>query len=239
MPTVVLSPHPDDAVLSCWRLLAGPGDVTVLNVFTGVPGASEAARPAWWDRLTGAVDGAARMRERLAEDARALGLAGRTAAHLGFLDDQYRQAPQSPAEIADAIAPLLAPGVRVFAPAGLGGIADHDLVREAALDLERRGHDVAFYADLPHAIRFGWPASVTGGDGVDGLDVEAYWTATLDRAVPAADSLARDVHVLDADALAAKLAAIRTYRTQLPALLALNGRLEQPSSLRYEATWRR
>ena len=34
---VVLSPHLDDAVLSCWHVLGREGDVRVVNVFTGSP----------------------------------------------------------------------------------------------------------------------------------------------------------------------------------------------------------
>ena len=33
----ILSPHPDDAVLSLWHVLAAPGGVSVLNVFNGPP----------------------------------------------------------------------------------------------------------------------------------------------------------------------------------------------------------
>lgn len=76
MPAAVLSPHPDDALLSCWNLLAGAGDVTVVNVFTAPPGGSDHSHWGWWDRLTGAADWAQRMRERLEEDAAALRLAG-------------------------------------------------------------------------------------------------------------------------------------------------------------------
>src|ERR1700689_2859366 len=36
-PALVLSPHPDDAVLDCWSLLAGDRDVIVVNLFTGLP----------------------------------------------------------------------------------------------------------------------------------------------------------------------------------------------------------
>ena len=226
-------------MLSCWRLLTAPDDVNVINVFTAVPDAAASRRVAWWDRLTGATDGAVRMRERLLEDRQALARAGRSALHLGLLDGQYRRGRQSAAEIADRVARVVGRDARLFAPAGLGGIADHEVVRAAALRLERQGHDVAFYADLPHAIRFGWPPSVTGEEPIDGLDVDAYWTATLARGIPDAEALSRELHVLDDDALTAKLAAVGTYRTQLPALLALNGRLGDPSAFRYEATWRR
>ena len=223
-------------MLSCWRLLTAPEDVHVINVFTAPP---DASRVAWWDRLTGAVDGAGRMRERLIEDEQALARAGRSAVNLGLLDGQYRRRSQPSAQIADRVARIVGRDARLFAPAGLGGIADHEVVRDAALRLEQQGHDVAFYADLPHATRFGWPASVTGEEPVDGLDVDGYWAATLAHGIPDADRLSRDVDVLDDDALTDKVAAVRTYRTQLPALLALNGRLGDPSAFRYETTWRR
>src|SRR3954468_1605952 len=56
--TTILSPHLDDAVLSCWHVLTGPGEVAVVNVFAGVPPAG--APVGWWDRLSG--DGGGRAR---------------------------------------------------------------------------------------------------------------------------------------------------------------------------------
>ncbi len=41
--TIILSPHFDDAVLSCWHLLAGAGAVLVVNVFAGEPPAGVGA----------------------------------------------------------------------------------------------------------------------------------------------------------------------------------------------------
>ena len=121
MPTFVLSPHPDDAVLSCWWLLSARDDVRVINVFTS----ADASRVAWWDRLTGAVDGAARMSERLIEDQQALARAGRSAVNLGLLDGQNRRRSQPAAQIADRVARIVGPDARLVAPAGLGEIADH------------------------------------------------------------------------------------------------------------------
>ena len=37
-PELVLSPHWDDAVLDCWSLLASSRELTVVNVFAGIPG---------------------------------------------------------------------------------------------------------------------------------------------------------------------------------------------------------
>ncbi len=108
----MLSPHPDDAVLSCWHALTGPGDVRVVNVFTAVPDGGAASRCAWWDRLTGASNPSARMRERLIEDAEALRLAGRTALNVGFLDGQYRAGEQSAEAVAERAAAVLSRACR-------------------------------------------------------------------------------------------------------------------------------
>ncbi len=239
MAIAVLSPHPDDAVLSCWHVLADRGDVVVVNVFTAEPASDEVSHSAWWDRLTGASSSRARMRDRLSEDAEALGLVRRRAFNLGFLDGQYRSSPQPVDAVADRLAVLVDAATRVYVPAALGSVADHNIVRAAGVALEQRGYDVTFYADLPHAIQFGWPGSVTGLPRDDAVDVDAYWDAMLTLSLPDAGALALEVHALDDAAQAAKLDAIRAYRTQLPSLIALNARLAEPGMLRYEATWRR
>src|SRR5215218_6107335 len=128
--TVVLSPHLDDAVLSCWHVLEG-GDATVLNVFAGVP---EPDTTGWWDRLTGAEDSAARVHERRREDAEALALVGVSSVMLDLLDEQYRRNGDAPA-VADTLADHLRDADAVYAPLGLFLSADHRLVREAALGL--------------------------------------------------------------------------------------------------------
>src|SRR5215218_6837911 len=111
---VVVSPHLDDAVLSCWHLLEA-GDATVVSVFTGVP---EPGTSGWWDRLTGSDDSPGRVRERLREDERALSLAGASSVRLDLLDEQYRRNGASP-PVAEALAEQLAGGDEVYAPLGL------------------------------------------------------------------------------------------------------------------------
>ena len=214
MAAAILSPHLDDAVLSCWHLLAGPADVTVINVFAGVP--ASAGADAWWDRLTGATDSRQRMHERVEEDRRALALAGRVPVNLDFLDHQYREAEQPLSPIVAQIEGLLAPGTHVYAPAALDDHADHALVRAAALELGQTGCPVSLYADLPHGTLHGWPAWVTGAEPDPHVDVE-----------------------LDAAARARKLAAVRAYATQLQGLAQLAGRpLHDRETLRYEVLWR-
>src|SRR5271165_5948505 len=78
-PAVVLSPHWDDAVLGCWSALAADTELTVVNVFGGLP---DAGVRGTWELVAGFPDSRARALARLEEDAGALALAGRTPANL-------------------------------------------------------------------------------------------------------------------------------------------------------------
>jgi LmbE family N-acetylglucosaminyl deacetylase len=144
MATVVLSPHLDDAVLSCWHLLSGPDELRVLNVFAGVPSGAAG----WWDEITGARDAGERVRERRAEDRAALAIAGRRSTNLELLDAQHRVNGSEPSAL-EAVLPHLQSDDVVWAPAALRPHRDHELVREVGLALQARGHQVCFYADLP------------------------------------------------------------------------------------------
>jgi len=144
---VVLSPHLDDAVLSCWHLLGGGRDVSVVNVFTGSP---DSPGDYWWDQLTGATDSVVRMRERIDEDRQALSLAGLRPVNLGFLDHQYRPDGEPTAAVVERLRAQIPAGATVYAPAALSEHPDHMIVRSAALELAGEGFDVRLYADLPH-----------------------------------------------------------------------------------------
>ena len=164
-PVLLLSPHLDDAVLSCWSVLTGSREVVVVNVFSGIP---EPGLLTPVDRLAGATDSATRMRERLAEDAEALALAGGEPIDLGFLDSQYRPVAGEPgaAEIVAALDGPVERASALFAPAGLSGNPDHLVVRELALGLAAGGYPTELYAEFPAAIRYGWPHWVTGDDPI-------------------------------------------------------------------------
>ena len=236
MSLIVLSPHLDDAVLSCWHLLEGGEAVTVVNVFTGSP--APGTRPPRWDRLTGAHDPVARMRQRREEDRRALGLVGRTPFNLGLLDAQYGRV-QSP------IGPLLArlqrwrdPAAVLYAPAALGRHPDHEVVRDVALDLARAGWRVVLYADLPHGIRHGWPPWVVGGAERAGSDVSAEWNSVLEEAGLPVEQLSPHVWPLADSARRRKLRALKEDRTQRAALDTLAfAPLADARALAFEVSW--
>jgi LmbE family N-acetylglucosaminyl deacetylase len=231
---VILSPHPDDAVLSLWHLLAGEEDVAVVNVFGGTPDGRRGDR--WWDRLTGTEDSETRVAERRAEDREALGMAGRTPHDLGFLDGQYRDGEPALEPIVSGIV-RAAPEGRLYAPAALDAHRDHRIVLAAALALRSRGREVALYADVPHATVYGWPAWVTGEDPGPHLDPQAYWDHVTHEFGIAVGEDGAEVHRLPDAERERKLAALRAYRTQVPALEAAFG-VCRPQVLGHEVVWR-
>jgi LmbE family N-acetylglucosaminyl deacetylase len=228
---VILSPHLDDAVLSCWHVLDGPGDVEVVNVFAGVPPAGSAT--GWWDRAGGSGDSARAVRARLDEDRAALAVAGRRSVNLDFLDAQYRRNGQDGDVLAAALRERLPSSTLVYVPAAFAGAGrgelfsvhrdaphpDHAAVREAARALAAAGYEIVLYADLPHA-------SVGTGDAWPG-------------SAPELDGIAPEAHCLAPDAFGRKLRAVREYRSQLDLLERMFGRrLDDPLLLGHEVVWR-
>jgi LmbE family N-acetylglucosaminyl deacetylase len=173
---IYLSPHLDDAVLSCGGTIhrqtrAGEG-VLVVNVCAGVPdyrNLSPFAREkhaVWGDP----VDVVATRR---AEDRQALAALGAQAVYWEYLDAIYRSADgrtlypslkalfgeldPADAELVERLAGDITAlceahsGAMIYAPLAVGGHVDHQLVRTAALRLVQRGQQVWFYEDFPYA----------------------------------------------------------------------------------------
>lgn len=177
----VVSPHLDDAVLSCFALLRAAQAATVITVFAGVPPAG--TEPALYDRLTGSTDPRRRMTARRREDRDALGCVGARPVHLGFLDNPYRRTPPPTDQLVEAIAAAVPRRTTVLAvPGGFGTHPDHRLVADAApLAARHLGIDTIAYADYPYAATYGWPAWVTGREPDALLDPESTWEAARRR----------------------------------------------------------
>ncbi len=233
---LLLSPHWDDAVLDCWELLSGDGEVRVINVFGGSPAPG---RLTLWDEMTGASDSAQRTRERIAEDAEALALAGREPINLPFLDGQYRRPPQPGLQDIDgAIAGHVSAASRVWVPAGIGKHPDHVLTRRYGAALARAGIPVTMYAELPYCINHGWPDWVDGREPDPYRNVDAYWQSFLEDLPGAPPIRSARVRRLEPANAAAKLAAMRRYRTQLSCLsYGARGLLDDPEIHAFEVSW--
>jgi LmbE family N-acetylglucosaminyl deacetylase len=246
--TLILSPHFDDAVLSCWHLLDGVTEVGIVNVFGGVPAADAAG---WWDLAGGTRSSSGVVERRRGEDQAALALAGREAITLDFLDDQYRDGPQPIEPLVQGLRALLAGVSSLWAPAALASPPDgpdlvtavrqshpdHVVVRGAALMLHREGWPVRLYADLPHASARGLPGWVTGHPDGTGVAVAERWRRCLAGA--GVDDADAEIHRLSGRALARKLEAVRRYSSQLaPIERGFGQPIDAPELLDYEVVWR-
>ncbi|MFF6777014.1 PIG-L deacetylase family protein [Streptomyces sp. NPDC012637] len=218
---LVLSPHPDDAVLSCGALLgqlpgrlSERGTVTVMTVFT------EGAPPPYtlsarrFLRQTGAVDAEELYAERRTEDSAVLARLGVGRRHAGFVDGLFRLDPtrgrwrrraaglvpelahvyptnrlhlsrgrvsardsETVRRVTDTVRDLLPQGQGVLlAPLGVGGHADHVLVRTAAV---LSGLPAVYYSDFPYNLdaapdpAFTGPLAATEASLDSGLDEKA------------------------------------------------------------------
>jgi hypothetical protein len=165
------------------------------------------------------------------EDREALALAARRPLNLPFLARSHRGWRPEPS--LRALDGALAPGpvAAVYAPAALGSPhPDHALVRDYALALARHGIPVRLYADVPYSVVYGWPAWVTGDAPDPRLDVDAYWG----NGARAGAEVVR----LSAPAAGAKLAAMRTYRSEFAVLdRGPVHQLSNPAVHGYEVFW--
>lgn len=144
---IVISPHCDDAVFACGRMLeAHPGSL-VVTVCAGRPSTDVPLTE--WDRAAGFRPGDDVMGMRRAEDRQALTLLAAHPVWLDFCDSQYRQSP-SPEIVMEALHEVIgaADANTIVLPLGLFH-SDHVLTHHAALLLRRRHARLSWfiYAD--------------------------------------------------------------------------------------------
>jgi LmbE family N-acetylglucosaminyl deacetylase len=146
---LAVSPHLDDAVLSCGLSLAAHSNAIVSTVFTAAP---ERNMTTDWDRDSGFAGAFEAMRARKAEDERALKLLGASPLHLPFCDAQYQSSPSEQA-VATALKEILCETkpAALLVPLGLFH-SDHTLVADACLaSVESFDAPAVFaYEDVPY-----------------------------------------------------------------------------------------
>ncbi len=215
---IYVSPHLDDAVLSCGGLIAsqvaaGEG-VTVVTVFAGDPGPGPLSDFAQaLHRLWGT--GANPVGDRRTEDHLACGRLGASVVHLPFPDAIYRVGPSNEAfyaseeaifgpihpsdagvidDIRDRLSRVCPLEALLYGPVALGGHVDHRLTRMAA---ERLARPLRYYRDFPYAAR--------GGGLPQGMDMPPGRELLLPLSLEQID---------------AWVAAIAEYRSQVPTFWA-------------------
>jgi LmbE family N-acetylglucosaminyl deacetylase len=212
---IVLSPHLDDAALSCGGLLAATRDKVSRLVITVTAGTRSRERK-----------GFASPTERRLEDRAAMRELDCDFVHLGFPDAIYRVSPVSGQLIyRDSRERLAAPpiddaghveelylvlrrlsqdlgNVLVLSPLGIGQHVDHAICARVALRLFGASPNLLFYEDFPYVLR-GSGAGVPDDDPRQAI-------ARLGRAAVGRHTLAIDAE--------AKLSILRHYQSQIPLL---------------------
>jgi LmbE family N-acetylglucosaminyl deacetylase len=154
---LVISPHLDDAVFGCARLLAARPGSTVLTLFAGTP--ADGAQLTPWDARCGFGSAEEAMAVRRREDRAALALLGATPHWLDFCDSQYGQTP-TPAALAAAVRRVvqdLSPHSVLF-PLGLYH-SDHLLAHDACMAALRDtgiaafAYEDALYRGMPGQLQ--------------------------------------------------------------------------------------
>jgi len=214
---LVLSPHLDDAIMSCGAfLLAHPG-ATVATLFAASP-ATYSVPLNEHDLACGFEPGDDSMAVRRAEDARALAVVGATPRWLDFCQNSHVEraeplaVPVGALEAVEGLLAELAP-TTVVAPLGLLH-ADHQALHATALAAwARAAPEIAWlwYSDVPYVYV---PTVLSAR-------LRALYKAGL-IATPACPPLSNDFE--------AKWRAFREYATQQPAMDApwrLRDRLER------------
>jgi LmbE family N-acetylglucosaminyl deacetylase len=221
---VIVSPHLDDAVLSCGLLMLAHPGATVVTVFAGTP-PTYPTKMRYWDVQGGFGPDSDVMAVRRDEDQAALARLEATPHHLDFVEHTYNAGdrPVAPA----VIAPALEAAIReheptaVVAPFGLAN-PDHDVTHAAAMLVRQQmPEDIAWfcyedcgYKHIPGMLAW----------RVARLFTRDVWPT------PACPTVSTD--------LARKRAAVDCYPTQLLALeddWRINAKLDAPAP---EQLWR-
>lgn len=232
MQHIVLSPHYDDAALSCGGMIAqraAAGDaVIVATVFGGRP---DMAALSPFARSIHARPGAGAdpVAQRVAEEHQALAILGAQPRPGDYLDCIYRReaaggrwlydreealfGPVDGAddeltdELAAAFAALAPAGGQcvIYAPLAIGNHVDHQVVQRAAARLGKAGYTVLYYEDYPYVVRD--PTGLAGA---------------LRQAAPRAGWLPQPVPLSLQD-LERKIDAVTAYASQIGVLFGADG----------------
>lgn len=202
---VVLSPHLDDAVLSCGAMLAAArdaaADATVLTVFNGRPDGPLSAEARRFHTECGHGDNAMALRE--AEDDLALQTLGVRTTRLGLPEALYRRddrgqpryahpgaifrsSHDTEASLIDRLASefsrltAITSADLLLAPLGIGGHIDHKVVAAAANHLSLA---TLWYEDVPYVIYDHcreWRRDLEPADPTIRVATHTQWRTKLD-----------------------------------------------------------
>lgn len=224
MRWIYISPHFDDAVLSCGGLIFEQTrqgmPVEIWTICAGDPPPGQLSKMAVKiHREWGTAGAEETVRLRRGEDREAASRVGAGVFHADIPDCIYRRAPSGtllyttsiftpwnplekdlPTRIAAILRDRLSPDDVLVCPLAIGGHVDHVLVR---LAVESLGRPLLYYADIPYLLSR--PRSLA----------------------PVTAGLAGEIHRVSGDGLRAWMAAIAAHRSQISMLFKTERRMRQ------------
>lgn len=183
MKHIYISPHLDDAALSCAGLIsnqiARDESVHAINIFAGIPNLDHFSAYAQKQHNMWSLSPTEAILARRREDHQVLTGLGVIVVNWDYYDAIYRAAdneflytnhqklfgPLHPAEypLIDHLTKQLGQihqeysDAIFYAPLRVGGHVDHLLARKCAVRLHQQGAKVAFYEDFPYVAKDDWP----------------------------------------------------------------------------------
>ncbi len=224
----VISPHLDDAVLSCWHRLSQPG-TQVVTIFTGVP---PQRKPSAWDVAAGFSTPEEAINVRIMENVAALRGTPSVAINLDYIEHAYNKNPPDVDQITEDVLRTADSEAVFIAAAGIGQYLrrvhpDHEATRLVGKRLMELGQAVLFYADIPYILpRFryaDWPARLS----LDGVKKKL------------GVNVVSEPYELSEEQRARKWQALQVYSSQFPMLReGFRHALIKPESYRWEVIFR-
>jgi len=230
MSNIILSPHIDDAVFSCWyHIYYQP--TTIINVFAGLPPVNTNKL---WDFLCGETNGYKMMDLRKQENDLALSKTNAIYKYLDFLDNQYRRSKINQDKLFYKILNDIPKDEKplILVPLANSKIykhPDHLLLQQIGVKLANRKYRVGFYPDVPYMY---YPSHISD-KFLDKLVTKSSHLLNLD--------LKPVVNNLTVEDIKNRLAAAKSYKTQytmtnLMACNMLNSSLKRNYCLYLEAS---
>jgi len=147
---ILISPHLDDAVFSCWKTINDSQNSLIINVFAGIP---KQGTRTLWDRICGEKNSMKMVNARRQENELALDKTKATNIYLDFLDRQYRTKININNQVKKNMTQYLNKKSRILFPIALSSNyrhPDHLILRKIGLKLLEENYNINFYPDVPY-----------------------------------------------------------------------------------------
>jgi len=147
---IIISPHLDDAVFSCWKTIKDSQNLLIINVFAGIPRQDTTT---FWDRICGEKNSMIMVKARRHENELALDKTKATNIYLDFLDKQYRTKININNQVKKNMTQYLNKKSKILFPIALSSNyrhPDHTLLRDIGIELLDQNYNLVFYPDIPY-----------------------------------------------------------------------------------------